>query len=247
MRTVHEPEPIKLKLTNGSSAAGTRKDPARDAGPSYDEDGNPVNSPPAWDDIVYVPALHPVTHQAGFMITYPPGIEFSSQESSLPANVLMSLLRRQIHWAEQEGERLKRECTELERIHKNEWDKKEVLLGGVMEASLAHAESTTDGWFAGPEQREMMHRHVEPTCRRSWIGDTPWWRIDPPTQRKHEAADASRGQSEVPHEPAQAASSSPPPAARREEDAEPYDSLLAGVMAQYEAKQRERNGSSPGF
>ncbi|EMD01023.1 hypothetical protein BAUCODRAFT_81988, partial [Baudoinia panamericana UAMH 10762] len=145
MRTVHEPEiprslasssmfesnsnpkgkNIKLKLTNGASKLS-------DPDSALDD----LHISPPSDNITYIPAHHPLTGQPGFMIHYPPDIQFTGWESSIPADSLMRLLRRQIHWAEQEAVELARECEVLERVRKEEWQLKEILLDGVMEGEL---------------------------------------------------------------------------------------------------------------
>lgn len=104
------------------------------------------------------------------MITYPPDINFTQFESEIPANQLMRLLRRQLHWAHREGDDLKREIETLERIRREEWAAKEALLDGVLEAELASASQEEDllkgmkddVW--GPETKEL-----------EW-SSTPWWR-----------------------------------------------------------------------
>lgn len=45
---------------------------------------------------------------------------------------LFRLLRRQVHWAEEESEALKRECEVVEAIRRREWLEKEVLLDQVI-------------------------------------------------------------------------------------------------------------------
>ncbi|EME49648.1 hypothetical protein DOTSEDRAFT_93227, partial [Dothistroma septosporum NZE10] len=146
MRTVHEPEAakggagyaheptptgkksLKLKL-NGSI---TSKAPV-DMGPTHDEDGNEVDPSPPNDNITYMPAHHPITGQPGFMIHYPPDIHFTAWESSIAADQLMRLLRRQLHWAQKEAEDLKQQVNELEAQKREEWTLKEIVLEGVLE------------------------------------------------------------------------------------------------------------------
>lgn len=197
MRTVHEPEPPrpsaahpidpatglpkkgpKIRLMNGGSksagsnsgAGGSGGDTTRDA---HLDPSDPAYDPsPASDNIKYIPANHPVTGQAGFMITYPPDINFTQFESEIPADQLMRLLRRQIHWATQEGEDLKADIEQLEALRRNEWLKKEVLLEGTMENELAVAEDqdmVEDGLL------EEMTRDVEPAKGFRWT-KTPWWK-----------------------------------------------------------------------
>jgi hypothetical protein len=187
MRTVHEPEPPRAAATNanpidpatGQPKKGPKlrlsmnaKTPAKPAIPDVPAP-TPTQAPddpsPPMDNIQYIPARHPITGQAGFMITYPPDIHFSLFESEIPANQLMRLLRRQLHWALEESEGLKREVDGLEELRRNEWAAKEALLEGVLQGELASAnldeeiihDMKEEVW--GPESKEL-----------DWTG-TPWW------------------------------------------------------------------------
>lgn len=133
----------KIRLVNGKGAShaasalaasnastGDTSRPIDPTDPNFDP--SPVN-----DNIQYIPARHPITGQPGFMITYPPDIHFSQFESEIPANQLMRLLRRQLHWAQGEADQLKTELENLEKLKEEEWKKKEAALHGVMHAELA--------------------------------------------------------------------------------------------------------------
>ena len=127
MRTVHEPEPARGSLYL-DPAANTKK-PSRAAKlalgaarttpqdmsgvPTHDEEGTPIEPSHPNDNITYIPAHHPITGQPGFMIHYPADIHFTTFESAVEADHLMRMLRRQIAWAEQEADQLKRETDEL--------------------------------------------------------------------------------------------------------------------------------------
>ena len=170
MRTVHEPEPARgstfvdpphpknrtpkeKHATNGTMAP--KKLSAQDlAGvPMHDEDGNPIEPSPINDNITYIPAHHPITGQPGFMIHYPPDIHFTAYESAVNADHLMRVLRRQIAWASKEGDHLKTEVEELEKIKKEEWLSKETLLEAVMEGELSRADR--EGLL------QQVNQHVE--------------------------------------------------------------------------------------
>ena len=110
------------------------------------------------------------------MITYPPDIHFSQFESEIPADQLMRLLRRQVHWAMQEGDKIKREIDGLERMKNEEWVRKEVLLEGLMEAEI----------MAGMERGVLddevvgeMERDVETAKGLTWT-EEPWWKAARP-------------------------------------------------------------------
>ncbi|KAF2154914.1 hypothetical protein K461DRAFT_104220 [Myriangium duriaei CBS 260.36] len=194
MRTVHEPEPPKASLTNANpidpatgqpkkgpklrllngSKAGNTPATAADKNPHNaglspsDPDYDP--SPPN-DNIRYTPAHHPVTGQPGFLINYPPDIHFTPFESEIPADQLMRLLRRQLHWAKKESEDLARDIENLEAIRRDEWCKKELTLEGVLEAELARAEAKG---LARPSQIRAMRRDVR-SNKLAWPKE-PWWR-----------------------------------------------------------------------
>lgn len=176
LRTVHEPEPtkvaadatpgppkkggVKLRLaktpnatlpsSTGSITGTTAAQNPHNAGldPSHPEyDPSPPN-----ENIQYIPAHHPITGQPGFMITYPPDIHFTQFESEIPADQLMRLLRRQIHWAQQDATTLQSAIDELEQLKAKEWLQKELLLEDVMrkeiELGLARG-ALTEGQDAG--------------------------------------------------------------------------------------------------
>lgn len=249
MRTVHEPEqlkgdaalpskkPVKLKITNGTSLR-----PAPDeSGPTHDEDGNPVTPSGDNDNIKYIPAHHPITGQPGFMITYPPDIHFTSWESSVPANQLMRLLRRQLHWAEKEGAALKEELAELERIRKEEYGLKDILLEGVLEAELSRGEQ--DGLLRGLDEnvRQRMQADVEPAKQIEWKGGTPAWRR---ARRPLHLSDTEMADVATPDDPPAERTPSPPPTGKSggfDGDEDPYDNYLASRMAEYEARERMRS------
>lgn len=187
MRTVHEPEPPrtsatnanpidaatgqpkkgpKIRLTNGKGGAGSAsKDTATD-GAVFDLSHDN-------DNIVYLSAYHPITGQPGFMITYPPDIAFSQFESEIPADQLMRLLRRQLHWAQQESEELKAEIEMLEGIRREEWIKKDLLLDNVRDAELAVGKARG---YVQDGLANDMERDIETAKGLKWSGEEPWWR-----------------------------------------------------------------------
>lgn len=251
MRTVHEPEPLrgaagdgpapstakgkgaKIKLTNGS--AKTAPLPT-DTGPTVDEDGNPVDPSPQNDNITYVPAHHPITGQPGFMIHYPPDINFSAWESSITADQLMRLLRRQVHWATTESTELNREVQELEAQKKEEWLLKEMLLEGLMEAELAESDREQLLRDVDTRVREVMERDAQPAQKLKWTKASPKWRQSPlHLPPSIETPDKSMAQ----------ASPSPPPTGVSgggfDGELNPYDNYLEAQMAAYEERERLKN------
>lgn len=199
MRTVHEPEPAKgdhktsvfdspgppsHKKGPKPKQAATNGTPKPDPAPPtmLDEDGNPVEASSQNDNITYIPAHHPITGQPGFMIHYPPDIHFSAWESSIPADQLMRLLRRQLHWAKQEGQQLQKENEELEARRREEWMLKEILLEGNLESEFVRG--TREGLFGDdPDDkiRHAMEQDIEASRRMGWTGEeTPFFRRTPP-------------------------------------------------------------------
>lgn len=269
MRTVHEPEPargtntnaneptppgkksIKLKLTNGSSATAkqplTPTDPSQ-AAPTHDEDGNPVIPSHPNDNIKYIPARHPITLQPGFMITYPPDIKFTAWESSIPADQLMRLLRRQLHWAMQENEELKAECASLEQKKKEEWQKTDLLWDGVFESEVAKGAMLGLLESVDARVREQMEEGVAPARERDWTGGEPAWRKI--GQHSVAAVDVVPNGHDVIMRDAEdernSPTPSPPPTGNSagggfDGDEDPYDNYLKGRMAEYEERERLRS------
>ena len=251
MRTVHEPEPArgsaadpaasttgKGKGFKAKSNGGAKTQPTQDMGPTVDEDGNYVDPSPPNDNITYIPAHHPITGQPGFMIHYPPDIHFTAWESSISADQLMRLLRRQVYWAETEREDLKKQVDELERQKREEWELKEILLEGVMEASLAQAEQEQMMRNVEERVRVEMAQDVESAKQLSWTKGEPQWR------KKPAPVPHDRPNSETPDRPHAHRTPSPPPTGMSggfDGEDDPYDNYLAGQMAEYEKRERIRS------
>ncbi|KAK5691183.1 hypothetical protein LTR97_011835 [Elasticomyces elasticus] len=207
MRTVHEPEmprglavpdnppptvvskPGKAgkqpKATNNGNAINIKPDPLTPHSAT-----NPNEPSPASDNITYIPAHHPITGQPGFMIHYPPDIIFTAWESSIPADQLMRLLRRQLHWAEKEHRELEAENAELERRRREEWELKEVLMDGVMESEWARAQRSM---MDATEEQDMMGERgllddLPPNVRETMEADVDkglrWGPQEPPWRRR---------------------------------------------------------------
>jgi hypothetical protein len=69
--------------------------------------------------------------------SYPAELGFTAEEEARGSKELYRLLRRQVHWAEEEGELLKRQCEHLEEMRKKEWLDKEVLLDQVIRNEIS--------------------------------------------------------------------------------------------------------------
>ena len=70
---------------------------------------------------------------------YPADVQFTEEELDMPPDRLFKLLRRQIHWSEEDGSDLQDEIRSLEAKRKEEWIAKELILANVMEAEIATA------------------------------------------------------------------------------------------------------------
>jgi hypothetical protein len=117
------------------------------------------------------------------IVQFPEDLTFTDRELTLPAPDLYSLLRRQLHWATQEGEKLRAEVDVLEKKRKHEWLAKELIVENVMEAELSHTKRKRieSGLLQEPESFGLLDEDiaaskvlkVEPKAGRS-----PWWRED---------------------------------------------------------------------
>lgn len=88
-------------------------------------------------------------------------MHFSSQERALPPSELFRLLRRQLHWAEEERQELTAEVERLEEQKKGEWRAKEALLEDVLETETMYnvkrqKELAVKGTRGGGEGRESV-------------------------------------------------------------------------------------------
>lgn len=70
---------------------------------------------------------------------YPSDVQFTTEELSLPPDQLFRLLRRQVHWTEEENQELKAEVEALEIKRKEEWQAKEMALTYLEEGELGVA------------------------------------------------------------------------------------------------------------
>lgn len=170
------------------------------------------------------------------MIHYPPDIHFTAWESSIPADQLMRLLRRQLHWAQQEGDEVKKEVEELEQQKREEWTLKEILLEGVMEAELSKAQQSHLLKHVDSRVRDAMERDVQFAKVLNWTGGEPEWRRAGPPPRSND------GDVEMRTPPD---GRSPPPTGVSgggfDGEADPYDNYLADMTSRYEELQRQRN------
>jgi hypothetical protein len=69
--------------------------------------------------------------------SYPAELGFTGEEEARGPQELWRLLRRQLHWAEEEAESLKRQCEMMEEVRKKEWLEKEILLDQTMKNEIS--------------------------------------------------------------------------------------------------------------
>ncbi|TQS34359.1 hypothetical protein Golomagni_05260 [Golovinomyces magnicellulatus] len=69
-------------------------------------------------------------------LDYPAELGFTSEDEAQNPKDLCRLLRRQVHWAEQEAETLKKSCEVLEDLRRKEWVDKEILLDQVLKTDI---------------------------------------------------------------------------------------------------------------
>ena len=153
----------------------------------------------------------------------------------------MRLLRRQLHWAQREGEELKRENVELERVRRQEWGQKEMLLDGALEADLERA--VQEGLLRGVDARvrEATGEDVEAAKGLNWTGGTPFWRRN----GRAVSRDDEMAEVRTPERPDDDGELSPPPTGQRGEydedgdELEPYDYVFLDNLRKYEKRQME--------
>jgi hypothetical protein len=127
------------------------------------------------------------------MVQFPPDIVFTERELSLPAPELFQFLRRQLQWAQQESEALRAEADALEKVRKEEWEAKELLVENMMEAQVA-TERRQRVERGEPEDYEGMDavEHDVAPARALPIkpkdGKLPWWRDAQQLTQAHENA-----------------------------------------------------------
>lgn len=129
------------------------------------------------NNIVYI--QDPVS--SATMVQFPPDVSFTPHELALPADQLFRLLRRQLLWATQDGEKLRAEAETLEKQRKEEWTAKELLVENVLEGERAcdkrrRLEAAEEGEpdYLTQLDADIVNAKklkVEPSS-----GRLPWWR-----------------------------------------------------------------------
>jgi hypothetical protein len=170
----------------------------------------PIPPPPsdvdyAHNNVIYIQDL--AAPSAPTMVQFPPDISFTDRELSLPAPDLFQLLRRQLQWAQQESDELRIEADALEKLRKEEWRAKELLVENVMEAHTANdrRQRADRRESENYEGLDAVENDVAPAKQLPILpknGKLPWWR-----------------ETQAQSEPQQNLDVRPPPAdVRRDED-----------------------------
>lgn len=72
--------------------------------------------------------------------SYPVELGFTEEDEARGAKELYRLLRRQILWAEEDSDQLKRQCEALEELRKREWLEKELILDQAVQGEKDYHE-----------------------------------------------------------------------------------------------------------
>tara|TARA_R110002003_G_scaffold28_5_gene1558 strand:- start:2593 stop:3333 length:741 start_codon:yes stop_codon:yes gene_type:complete len=214
MRTVHETEALRpsdpvpkhhssnpsnnkqrIKLILNSDGKKPEKGSTPGSPSSHSHPPNSATVPPASDgdyahnNVTYLQDLS--APGAPTLVQFPPDIEFTERELSLPAPELFQLLRRQLQWAQQDSEQLRAEADVLEKLRKEEWEAKELLVENVMEAQVANerrqrADRGEPEDFEGFDAVEYDTVPSKALPIRPLDGKLPWWREErPPYPQAH--------------------------------------------------------------
>ena len=105
--------------------------------------------------------------------------QLTEEELAMRPDQLYKLCRRQLHWSEEEGERLRKECEELEAQYKQEWQAKELVVANLIEAELAVASgneaiaNSIEEWQKLVDMKDELLPEVPLPMR----GELPWYRL----------------------------------------------------------------------
>ena len=75
---------------------------------------------------------------------WPADLQFTPAELALPPSQLFRLLRRQLHWAQQERDQLRAEMESLDENRRNEWKATQLLVDDILSKEI-EVESKADG------------------------------------------------------------------------------------------------------
>lgn len=182
MRTVHETEALRPSDPVPKNYSSIPPKPQRlkltvKAQPRDHEPNDIIAEDTELDDdaTIYGTDLETETLPTTAPFEYPADVQFTEEELALSPDQLCRLLRRQIHWAEEDGSELKDEVHSLEAKKKEEWLAKELVLANVMEAELANAHDKGE-----PPENVQTLLHDLPQPILPMQGPQPWYRISQP-------------------------------------------------------------------
>jgi len=172
---------IKLVFSKGANGVGdNEKSNTSTPGPNNQQaDGDYDNH------VTYVPG--PSGNDDDWEVQYPSDIQFTEDELALPPDQLFRLLRRQLHWAQQESTSLKQSIEELEVQRKSAFFDKELVLENVLEAEsviigIKGIPSGPDGAYV----RSRIREDIKPAKLLDLQGDKPWWREEDPAKARRD-------------------------------------------------------------
>jgi hypothetical protein len=201
MRTVHETEALRpsdpVPKHHSSNPSNNKQrirlilnanDKKLEKGSTPGSPAPTVPIPPPSDvdythnNVIYIQDL--AAPNAPTMVQFPPDITFTDRELSLPAPDLFQLLRRQLQWAQQESDELRIEADALEKLRKEEWRAKELLVENVMEAHTANdrrqrADRREPENYEGLDAVENDVAPAKQLPIQPKNGKLPWWRETP--------------------------------------------------------------------
>jgi len=141
--------------------------------------GAPADGDYAHNNVIYLQDL--AAPNAPTMVPFPPDISFTEQELALPAPELFQLLRRQLQSAQQDSESLRAEAEALQKVRKQEWEAKELVVENLMEAEISteRRRRTELGEPEDVEGFDVTEADAVPSKAlpiHPKQGKLPWWR-----------------------------------------------------------------------
>ncbi|KAI4106487.1 MAG: hypothetical protein LQ339_002947 [Xanthoria mediterranea] len=158
----NQQRPQRLKLVCNSKPPGSENnDTPSSAHPNDVED---VLAPEHEDDDATLP-------RTGSPSPMPEDLHFTEAELATEPYQLFRLLRRQVHWAEEQGKELGAECAALEKKRLDAFQRKELILANTIEAELCLAMARRED----PNMVDHWTRSL-PVPMLPIPGPEPWYR-----------------------------------------------------------------------
>ncbi|KAG0649991.1 INO80 complex subunit 1 [Hyphodiscus hymeniophilus] len=180
MRTVHETEALRPSdpipksmqpfIKSRLQPSTKPEQPQNGANDPLNEIANGNNDPPGWTS------------------SFPAELAFTAEEEARGAKELYRLLRRQAHWAEEEGESLKRQCEQVEELRKMDWRDTQVLLDQVIRNEVSWMERRQEVIKMQKQQLSLEYERK----RKSGQSVQAQWEDDYNARMKQMASDLER-------------------------------------------------------